>query len=377
MVVQYLWGLIAGAEVLPVDDYNSHYHINKTKYGHKMESLISSERSEYKDESMMFYPQSFKPTVSYIPHPSYLNCYVLSVNIASKQPKEVVMKLDLFADNFGRVDRSSSLGFALYISQNNVTPFEHKNQIFLGQNIKIDVSLTYNQKLPAPYGVCLKSPKYDSIWTLHGEKLKYSIFGCHTAMLLDALLKRFGCDPFGLEVLGHKNIEPHVRSCWNETSFGFAEIAQTFESSLHLAHSTCLRLCEDVSYPQQITSFPWITVDEVPIFYEEHIKGKSYEDKFLNFTEVKKVNDMNSYQLEKLHELIKRNFAKVTIKLDLREIVVFKEIAQFSFTSFIGALGGILNLYSGISFLIVIELADFFINMCKRNCNDKIHAEVP
>ena len=152
---------------------------------------------------------------------------------------------------------------------------------------------------------------------------------------------------------------------------------QTYYNSLPLAQSTCLRLCEDVSYPQQITSFPWITIDEVPIFYETHIKRKSYEDKFLNFTEGRNVNDMNSNQLERLHKLIKRNFAKVRIKLDLGEIVVFKEIPQFTFTSFIGALGGILNLYSGISFLIVIELADFFINMCKRNCFDKIHTEVP
>ena len=226
MVVKYLWDLIAEAEA--VENYNENYlyHINKTSFGHKLDSLISYGSFEYKSESTILHPESFIPTISYVPHPRYLNCYVLSVNLTSKQPKEVVIELDLFADNFGRVDRtlterSSSLGFVLYISQNNVTPFEHKNQIFLGQKVKIDVSLTYNQKLPSPYGVCLKSPKYDSIWTLHGDKFKYSIFGCHTAIVVDALLKRFGCDPIGLEVLGHKNIAPQVRSCWNQNEYFF------------------------------------------------------------------------------------------------------------------------------------------------------------
>ena len=84
---------------------------------------------------------------------------------------------------------------------------------------------------------------------------------------------------------------------------------------------------------------------------------------------------MNSTQLERLYYLIKRNFAKVTVRFDFKEIVVYKEIPQFSFTSFIGALGGILNLYSGISFIIVVELADFLISMCKKNCDVKIHTD--
>ena len=344
-----------------------------------MDSLISYERSEYLDQSSIFYSKLAKRTISYIPHPSYLNCYILKLDFSPHQPEEVVVKLDLFADNFGRVkrfniDRPSILGFALYINQHDVAPFEQKNQIFLGQNVKIDLSLTYNQQLLAPYGVCLKTPKYDSIWTLHGKKLKYSSFGCNTAFVVNDLLKSYGCDPFSFPVLGHENTESHVRSCWNE-SIGFHDISQTFHNSLSVAQNTCLRLCEDASYHQQVTSLPWINIDEVPHFYKKHIKGKSYEDKFLNFTEGRNVNDMNSTQLERLYYLIKRNFAKVTVRFDFKEIVVYKEIPQFSFTSFIGALGGILNLYSGISFIIVVELADFLISMCKKNCDVKIHTD--
>ena len=179
-VAKYKSCLIAGPNVHPVEVSNYVYHINATKYGHKMDSLISYERSEYLDQSSIFYSKFAKRTISYIPHPSHLNCYILKLDFSLHQPKEVVVKLDLFADNFGRVkrfniDRPSIMGFALYISQHDVAPFEQKNQIFLGQNVEIGLSLTYNQQLPTPYGVCLKTPKYDSIWTLHGKKLNIQV----------------------------------------------------------------------------------------------------------------------------------------------------------------------------------------------------------
>ena len=71
-------------------------------------------------------------------------------------------------------------------------------------------------------------------------------------------------------------------------------------------------------------------------------------------------------KLNELYNLISENFAVVSLKLHLSQITLYKEVPQFTMASFIGSLGVILNLYSGVSFVIVVELVDFLMHLFDR-----------
>ena len=215
--------------------------------------------------------------------------------------------------------------------------------------------MTYSNQLPAPYGTCKEKPKYDSIWSIDGQKLKYSKSGCQEALYENEVKKSCGCIAAIFPVLGarYANLTP----CGINLTI---DRWVCMENAFYLNDTVCVDLCHIMSYQKQATTHPWIKLDETLAFYNRYIGGKLYKHRF-------NITDSVHSKRERLYNLIKDNFARVTINYNLREIIVFKEVPQFSFTSFIGQLGGIPNLYSGISFIIIIELADFLISFCCRS----------
>ena len=345
---------------------------NISYFGHRLSDLIVKYEFGYTYES---YPiiSYLLPTVTYFLDPTFFNCYTFSLNFTDVQPDYVSASFTLFADNFERIpidrhlyDSSSIYKFVIFMGTNNTLLSNNEYSIRPGQNIEIDMSLSYNRQLPAPYGSCLKTPIFNSLWTIIGQKLKYSPAGCAIALVERELMDKFGCVILS-RVLGHQNTLPQLNNCF-DLNIPIPELSESFYHALNLSKNTCLHLCEEVTYHQHVTSLPWLHVNDVPVFYDEYIRNREFEYRFLNITDNRNISNVDSEQLRKLYALIKDNFATVSININLKDIVVYKEIPQFSFTSFIGTLGGILNLYSGISFIFVIELADFLLSSCLKKC---------
>ena len=344
---------------------------NISYFGHRLNYLIVKYEFEYTYESNGF-TSNLSPTVTYFTDPIFFNCYIFSLNFTDFQPDYISASFTLFADNFERIPirnwygSSSIYKFAIFIGTNNTLLSDNEHFIVPGQSIEIDMSLSYNRQLPAPYGSCLKTPIFNSLWTINGQKLNYSPTGCAIALAERELMDSFGCILLA-PVLGHKNTLSHLNSCFN-FNISIYDLYERFFHALNLSKNTCLHLCEEVTYHQHVTSHPWLHANDLPVFYDEYIRNREFEYRFVNIMDNQTISNMNSEQLGKLYALIKDNFATVSININLKDIVVYKEVPQFSFTSFIGALGGILNLYSGISFIFVIELADFLLSSCLKRC---------
>ena len=58
--------------------------------------------------------------------------------------------------------------------------------------------------------------------------------------------------------------------------------------------------------------------------------------------------------------LIEDNFAKVSVFFTSTNVVAIEDKRSMSLTTLFAGLGGTLNLYSGISFIIIVELIDLF-----------------
>ena len=85
----------------------------------------------------------------------------------------------------------------------------------------------------------------------------------------------------------------------------------------------------------------------------------------------------NNENLEKLlnswlmRQLIENNFVKIDFVLDFTSCLEFTEVPKYSLFSFLGAFGGSLNLWTGITVVVVIEIIETMINilMAKRDKN--------
>ena len=62
--------------------------------------------------------------------------------------------------------------------------------------------------------------------------------------------------------------------------------------------------------------------------------------------------------------LIKKNFVKIqVVTSNVNGVMEYQDVPAVNFESFIGSLGGILNLWIGLSFITVIEVIELAINL--------------
>ena len=225
----------------------------------------------------------------------------------------------------------------------------------------MEVSYSYVRQLPQPYGDCIEEPENEIIWTLNGRKLEYSKLGCQYAFY--QRLKKYccGCINENYPIIDYKiDTFENLTSCRKISEnyiFNYTCIMdETCSSSWDSFETVCPDICERSAYHVSVSSFTWPDTRDIGAFYREYIAGRDFEHRFKRFLT----------NPPRLYKLISENFAKVRINFDTEEIVTFIDSPKFTFTSFISALGGLLNLYSGISFVIVIELIDFCLSILHR-----------
>ena len=92
-------------------------------------------------------------------------------------------------------------------------------------------------------------------------------------------------------------------------------------------------------------------------FYNRLIKSKPYADKFHILA------DFNNSELQQATQVVEDNFVKIDFILDITHYYELKEIQKYTVFSFLGTLGGALNLWAGITVVVVVEIIEALINI--------------
>ena len=224
--------------------------------------------------------------------------------------------------------------------------------------MQMDFSMTYSEQLPAPFGTCSEQPQRGSMWSALGQKLRYTKMGCRFSARQKLSFQRCGCvkTGFSLQCLQEKVFD-NVTSCLDD--YDLFNCSETVLSPVNVDVGHCKDLCKQVMFHEHVVILPLLKIEETVSFYRSYIRDKSFEYRFAAILKGKNYTKMNEAERKYIYDLIMNNFASININFNLKEIVVYKEVPQYNFSSFIGQLGGILNLYSGISFVVIIELVDF------------------
>ena len=101
-------------------------------------------------------------------------------------------------------------------------------------------------------------------------------------------------------------------------------------------------------------------------FYDTYITGRPYEQRYAKLRNMSPANTAAADLLE-AERLIKQNFLTVNI-LTQENMLEYKDDPKLTLPAFVSQLGGALNLWAGITVVVIVELIEFF---CEVVCDGK------
>ena len=324
---------------------------------------------------------SYEWNATYFPNVKYSQCYTFSFDPDTLVTSDV-LSLTLYLDevNAQMVEYSSEMratrGVAVIIHAPGQLPtFENAEFAAAGQLTTFKVRKTLYERLPNSDDPCKDSTVSTDVYDMAGTRHSYSQMGCTFAVLQKATLEACGCINSDFIVLPANRSLQGLHFCGAVTE-NYTQMSTEIQcvgniitdSILDEIVTSCIVPCNETFHSVSVTSSPWPTETAQLSFYKHVIKHKSFGEYFKAYdgiyNDYMATSDANKAmeELEKL-SLIEKNFAKIDIILPGVRGDLYKVVYQMSFESLLASIGGNLNLWSGISVIILIELVDLFIKL--------------
>ena len=200
----------------------------------------------------------------------------------------------------------------------------------------------------------------------------YSQTGCLMSKLQMVTLENCGCISSDFMVMPANLSQLHFCGAFNNNITHTEEETACVDSGIHDAITgvlkTCTMPCREVTHDVTVSSSDWPSPAIQLSFYDKYIHNNTFADYFQDYATVyenyTRTNDHNM-AMAKLRQLsgIRTNFAKIEITVPEIHATLYTVTAQFSLADLIASIGGNLNLWSGISAIIIIEVLDLMIRI--------------
>ena len=131
----------------------------------------------------------------------------------------------------------------------------------------------------------------------------------------------------------------------------------------------CARMCVFVNifFQFKITYAPWPTSPYHDSFYDDYVYGRPYEHQY-RFIREKTLRNTSSEERHADNERVFKNFLGVHVYLDQHLMTEYREKPELGFAAYLSQLGGTLNLYAGITVVVIIELVEMFYRILGDCC---------
>ena len=320
--------------------------------------------------------------------------YFRCINIQIAPVGETVVpvmgiSLVLFLDNFEEDpgeefnpldDSGHSSGVTLGIYQRNSIPALTLNtmEVPSGQKVNIRVTPERRSRLPPPHGNCNEGIKpYLAGVDMVELNFSYTFPSCLHTCLESRVKDQCKCiSGKNVDVGEYQDIS--VDYCGNLRA-GWKQAMQTrqcrnniHDQSLKHCIQSCPVTCTDYRYKLGMSHSVWPRRSRMMSFYKHFIKDKPYAHQFSVFEEI--LNDNQSRPLKNTKflyaaDLIRSNFVDLTVSLKDYKYIALRDTPKVSFEGLISQLGGTLNLWSGISAIIAIEIIEFIYRLILSLCS--------
>ena len=287
-----------------------------------------------------------------------------------KFPKEILaskISMTFYIDSFENdmmeynsenkwASKSLGIGYSILYSDAKNVPSVTQPSAPPGVMTKILISKELYKRLPAPHGNCVPSAS------------DYTYDHCRTRCIRKSFQKYCNCvSPADYEPPDNKNLSFCISA-----NLPQSEVLKSYGCSLKAygkivveCTSSCAQHCSETRYKTQVSYSKWPIPHQYASFYNKLIASKSYSKRF------HLLSDSNTNVSDDVTKLLKRqlvedNFVKIVFDLSNESYQEFVEVPKYSLFSFIGALGGALNLWTGITAIVAIEILETLMNLINK-----------
>ena len=348
-----------------------------------------------KSASLSLVPCNDYANISLQRYPDYFNCYTLTPR---QHGEDVIVgfSLVLYVDSAHNENvwestrhssdpKSLSKGAIITFNERSAFPFVTKTGLTLapGQFTTIKLEIKERYRLPPPHESCVNRADVGYQGN-DGTPILYDGYSCWTACAEKQVVQHCGCKDVGFPgVLYWKHLsypycgDTHAPIDVLTARLNCSEVVRAKYSDL--CYYNCHLPCDEVDYLPMPSHLAWPSFRQVHTFYEEYIAGKPAQQLFgtiSNLTDGECTTLHNCSKRKDVYKLIKRNFLGVKVfvpNFRFSKVVTDKHI---TLSSLISQLGGALNLWSGISIVVIIELGELLINIF-INIKDRLFAGAP
>ncbi len=359
------------------------------RIGHQAKNFIINCRIIYASGIKLHYvPCRERAIIKHFIHPRFYNCY--TVQSPDDHSFSIGIYLELHLDNFNMepweyLKQSNQLtghpsGVLADIHFYNTIPaFESITKTSAGMSSLVNVVFEKRQRAPAPYSDC--KDYSDGERLLFGKlnesyRYDYSTPLCQTGCAEYTVTEHCGCRSINnLNGFAEFSFEafPFCSSLEANNTVLFERMACEHVSSGYVmgecVHTVCPLMCYETSFTNTLSQSAWPVTPHSQAFYRETIQGRAYEghyESLYNLTMMssgdgdmaKLINAIESYRV------VRNNFAHLEFVVRDDTYKLYEETPRWSFSSLLSQLGGALNLWSGITVMLLVEFLDLTLKIC-------------
>ena len=311
-------------------------------------------------------------TVSLISTSHYFNCYEFYIDISKAMQFYLGMELTLYIDNFQTMEIPSSftvdrsLGVIVSVDAPGTIPFNKLDALQLepGRMAHIEVNQEVRGRLPAPYGDCKEEAAFGEVYEAKLQK-GYTMRSCSSMCVERLIYEECHCkDTTMMDLFPevYPELAEEVPYCNDiklaaDKFYEYSDCAKNFHSNaLEQCAQNCSFSCTETIYKTSLSNSGWPKDYDMKTFYYKFIYGRPYQHHF---------GDIGAWMMNPDSELVKTIFLRLAVFHGDYRINSFNTSAAISQTSFLSQLGGALNLWSGITIIVFMEIIDLAFQIIK------------
>ena len=240
------------------------------------------------------------------------------------------------------------------------------------------ISVTRVDRLSTPYSVkeCVdtKSTDFKTV-NLGNQVFSLSHWSCIGTCILEYIADQCHC--IDINVIQNPEIDHKFQKYGycnsinqpKEELFKKVDCSERLKSIGNIYCSQkCKEPCKEIKYDLFSSSTRWPLPSQTGTFYTRFIKNKSFEHQFSHKEDIYKriaAGDKSVSESERFYALriIEDNFASVVVYMSSMYYTHLKDEAKLGIAALFSQLGGSLNLWSGITVLVFVEIIDFIIRL--------------
>ncbi|ELU02648.1 hypothetical protein CAPTEDRAFT_199620 [Capitella teleta] len=243
-----------------------------------------------------------------------------------------------------------------------------------GKKVSVNVQATERSVLGEPYGSCITPEDAHRARDIPGFAINRHGYECYRMCAKDYIVQDCMCldiyyasskeDRESLQMCG--DLDVNISRTIERMLCAEEVISGMDDSESMYAKCVCPTPCDQFVYEYTTEEMQWPHHIYHLSIYEQYVHNSSFAHKFKVYEDLLRLSKTNKThaqnKVSKL-DLIEKNFAEVKILNHQRTYFHYTESPLISPEALFGNLGGILNLWAGITFITIIEIIEFIQQM--------------